>query len=156
MREITLTKGMVAIVDDEDFDLLSRFNWCYSGTYAVGGVFGKKTYMHRFLNGTAEGLDTDHINGNKLDNRKCNLRSSSRSHNMANTVRNKNNTSGYKGVHKSRVPLAKPWIAQITKDRRNVYLGYYETPEDASRAYQSAAYELFGQFAKKKQFELKK
>ena len=93
--------------------------------------------MHRFLANTPKGMDTDHINRNKLDNRRCNLRVVNRSENMFNTPKSSKNKSGYKGVHI--VPVSvnpkNRWVAQITKNYKNFFLGYYPTAKTASDAY---------------------
>ena len=110
MKQIKLSNGMECIVDDEDFDFLSKWKWkyhkalgCYGG-YAVRNSYDRKTkkhlaiFIHRLVNNTPAGLSTDHINGNKLDNRKENLRSVTQVENMHNRGKQKNNRTGTKGV----------------------------------------------------------
>ena len=86
----------------------------------------------------------DHINGDRHDNRIANLRPATRSQNHGNSRRPRNNTSGFKGVIKFRTK----WLAQITKNNRNIYLGTFNTPEAAHAAYCEAAQKLFGEFAR--------
>jgi hypothetical protein len=155
MREIPLTKGKVAIVDDKDYEWLSQYNWCYStgGTpphrgYASRGVFrgGKNTmtFMHREIMNTPKGMQTDHINGDPLDNRRENLRICNASQNKANVGLIRINTSGYKGV--SWMKEKKKWRAFIGGGKFH-HIGLFVDPREAARAYDSAAKELFGEFA---------
>ncbi|MMZ67947.1 hypothetical protein D1872_305870 [compost metagenome] len=100
MREIPLTQGKVAIIDDEDFEKVSAYKWCYSSTigYAVSRkvVNGKRqpVLMHRLILDAPPGLVTDHINHDKLDNRKANLRLCTRHENNRNMPLRSNNKSG--------------------------------------------------------------
>lgn len=142
MKKIPLTKGKFALVDDEDFDHLNQWKWYYSAIgYAVRDVHvpkGKKVcvYMHRQINMTPEHLRTDHINRNKLDNRKENLRAVDGSQNGINRGLNTNNTSGHKGVvwHKD----SQNWGARIKLHYKTIYLGRYKELKDAIRARKKA------------------
>lgn len=110
MKKIQLTQGKFAIVDDEDFLELSKYKWYLSGNgYATRT--SRHIRMHRVINSTPEGFDTDHINGDKLDNRRSNLRTATRSQNNFNTSPPKDNTSGTKGVWFSK--RHSRWYAQI-------------------------------------------
>lgn len=150
---ITLTKGKETIVDDEDLEWLSQWKWLYHGQgYAarhiwVCGGRGKQitVLMHREVLHTPEGMYTDHINGNKLDNRKENLRICDHSQNGANT-KTRGNKSGYKGVcwHKQ----CKKWCACIKQNYKKYYLGLFFDPVEAAKVYDKKAKELFGEFAK--------
>lgn len=155
MKEIELTQGKVAIVDDEDFEYISQWKWCYhSAGYAVRaeGKRGKQVhiYMHREILKPPSGMFTDHVNGDRLDNRKINLRSCNDSQNASNKGLQKNNTSGYKGA--SWCNKYKKWLSSITftKNRRvsKKFLGYFKSAEAAARAYDKAAREKFGEFAR--------
>ena len=147
MKEILLAQGEVAVVDDEDYSRLSKYKWCCrSDGYVVRStrVKGKsKTlYMHREILQTPEGMDTDHINHNKLDNQKTNLRACTRAQNLYNQ-KQKQNISGYKGVER----VGQRWRAAIGIDGKYVRLGCFLNKEDAARAYDHAARGLFGEFA---------
>lgn len=151
-KEIQLTRGKVAIVDDDEFEWLSKWEWHFSGGYAVRtrsrkheGKTGKAIFMHRIIMRTPPGMVTDHINRDKLDNRRSNLRVCSASENQHNRVANKHNTSGYKGVswHKR---IGK-WQAKITVRNKLKHLGYYLTPELAHEFYCLAADILHGEYA---------
>lgn len=150
MKEIPLTNRRVAFVDDDDFDRICMFKWHYSKEYAVRTRSNTKVYMHReILNIPSyhqSGIFVDHINGCKLDNRKINIRLSTMSQNIANSIKTKNLTSKYKGVHWD--SLNSKYVAQIMKDRRSVFLGRFESEYDAAIAYDSKAIELFGPFAR--------
>jgi hypothetical protein len=149
MKNIQLTQGKVAIVDDADFEWLSQWPWFFSTGYAIrreGKLFGRKNIMmHRLIMNTPEGMDTDHINGDKLDNRRENLRVCTRSQNMQNTTRRSDNTSGYKGVDWDKENGK--WRAEIKVDSRRINLGRYDSAEEAALAYDRAAREYHGEFA---------
>src|ERR1039458_7612826 len=105
MKQLSLTQGKFALVDDEDFEYLNQFKWCYDGKgYAVRRKPGPGSrnygfiWMHRVVNNTLEGMDTDHINRDKLDNRRSNLRTASRTLNNHNRLPAINNVSGIRGV----------------------------------------------------------
>lgn len=152
MKNIPLTQGKYAIVDDEDYLYLSQFNWCYSQGRA--GRMGrnksgkrKLLLMHRVIMNTPTGLETDHINGDSLDNRRCNLRICTKSQNNMNRRPNKGKMSSqYKGVcwrnH------AKKWKAYIKLKGKQIHLGYYASEHKAARVYNEAANVLFGEFAR--------
>lgn len=156
MKEIPLTQGQVAIVDDEDFEKLSQWKWCASaakyGFYAVRGAlisevgYPRLISMHRVILGI-DGLTLmgDHINGNKLDNRRSNLR-------VANHIENKRSyrhsatskTSKWRGVSwdKSR----NNWQMQIHANGRKIMKRFCDE-NDAAQAYNFYAVSLFGEFA---------
>jgi hypothetical protein len=146
MKEIPLSQGKVAIVDDDMFDYLNQWKWSYSGHgYAERRTWPekKKIYMHRLIAQTPNGMDTDHINHDKLDNRKENLRICTASENMGNSSIK---DGRFKGVsfHKS----LNKWEAYITKNYDHKHLGLFQSPEEAAHAYDAAAKKFFGNFAK--------
>ena len=150
MKKIKLTKGKYAIVDDEDYESLSKFQWHISGTgYAARQLsvqLGRnKEMMHRVVNGTPEGLSTDHINHDKLDNRKSNLRSCTSSQNQRNRGNPVNNTSGRKGVvwH----GLRNKWTARIQHNKQMIYLGLFESKADAIKAREEAENKYHKEFS---------
>ena len=154
MKEIPLTQGKVAIVDDEDFEWLDQWKWCmsYEGGYAVRGNEGEgnnKIYMHTLILQTPTGLVCDHINRNRLDNRRCNLRICSRSDNQQNRTAQSNNTSGYKGVtyFSNKQKRNKRWVAQIGIHNKHYQIGYFYTAEEAAIAYDKVAIEMLGETA---------
>lgn len=156
-KEIPLTQGKVAIVCDCHAHLVENHKWCArwepvsKAFYAVrmsSALFGKRKniQMHRVINSTADGMQTDHINGETLDNRCCNLRSATVGQNMQNRGLDSNNTSGFKGVswHRGK----RKWQAKITVNGNAMQIGRFKTPEDAAHAYDDKAKELFGEFAR--------
>jgi len=157
MVEIPLTQGQVALIDDDDFDLVSKHKWFahwspeIKSFYALTNIRkpnGKWSIigMHRLIMGAKKGQQVDHIHHRTLDNRKSELRLCSPSQNQHNQGIRASNTSGYKGVswHRQR----QKWRAQIRLNRKNKYLGLYDTPEQAHAAYCLAAAELHGDFAR--------
>lgn len=162
--EIPLPQNRIAIVSPQDSDM-SNFRWhglrkgkiinAATKYYAVRNkTIGVKTqyaeYMHRVILARMLGRElvkgewVDHINGNGLDNRRENLRLSTIAQNAFNKGKHSNNTSGYKGVSWNK--FAGRWVAQITIDGKNKYLGYFDTPEEAHAAYCAKAKELHGEF----------
>lgn len=143
MKKIPLTQGKFALVDDADFDFLSQWKWCFDGRYAVraGSI-----RMHRVINKTPVGRDTDHINGDKLDNRRVNLRSCLHAENTRNLLKMAGKSSIYKGVtwDKSR----NKWKAFLLKDYKAYNLGRFSSEEEAAIAYNNKAKEVFGRFSK--------
>ena len=146
MAIITLTQGKETIVDDDMLEYLSQWKWHYNDGYVCRNIATengqKKIRLHAFIMGTPCGMDTDHADGNKLDNRKCNLRICTRSENRKNSKMRKECASGYKGVHK----VHNRWSAYIMINK-NTCLGSFRTPEDAAHAYDEAARQYFGEFA---------
>lgn len=143
-------KTMFAIVDEEDYELVSRFKWCLmrgsNSEYAVTFINGKTVGMHGMIMGRVDGLVLDHINHEGLDNRKSNLRHCTHQQNQFNKVLHKDNRSGYKGVSKRN--NANRWAAQICVNYKVRHIGLYKTPEEAARAYDAVAKEVHGEFAK--------
>lgn len=163
MKKIQLNKtrgvqGHFALVDDEDFAWLDQWKWCYKEGYVARTEFIKGSgnkfrfiRMHRLILGLANHspgeLEGEHKNGNGLDNRRSNLRTSTRSQNMANTSRRSTNKTGFKGV--SRLGgRSKRYAARIMINYKVINLGNYLTPQEAHKVYSAKAKELFGEFAK--------
>lgn len=147
MKKIKLTKGYEAIVDDEDYEYLNQWKWHYSCGYAVRERHYKakpKTMrMHRVVNNTPEGMITDHINRNTLDNRRCNLRTVTNVENQRNKVKSSRNTSGVTGV--SWHTGYKRWIARVNMKNKRIELGSYINFEDAVRSRIEGEKKYYGQ-----------
>jgi hypothetical protein len=138
MKEIQLNNGKAAIVDDDDFEWLNQFKWqVYSDGYvrARGNLL-----MHRLIMKSPCGAGTDHINHNKLDNRRCNLRICNQSLNMANSI-----DHGYKGVRWDK--HAGKWRVTIGYNYKRFHLGLFTDRDKAKEVYDKMAKELFGEFA---------
>jgi hypothetical protein len=150
MKEIMLSRGKVALVDEEDFDYINQWKWHYSDAgYAVRHPIGqnrKLLYMHREIINTPANMETDHINNNRLDNRRINLRICTHSENMHNGKIPIANTSGYKGV---RMPKnSKKWEVRIKVNGKGIYLGVFKDVIEAAHVYDNAANVYHGKFAK--------
>jgi hypothetical protein len=164
MKEIPLTQGYVAQVDDHRYDAAMRFPW-HTKIYrrkdgTIGGIYAARTVrdshgqwtqlLHRFLMGIDTRLvNVDHEDGNGLNCVDDNIRVATKSQNGANRGAQRNNRSGFKGVT-WRPRLAK-WVASIRVHGEKLYLGIFPPTEDgkiaAARAYDDAAREYFGEFA---------
>lgn len=141
-----------ALVDDDMFEYLNQWHWGYSRGYAlrdkvnIKGIPKGKIFMHRVIMQTPVGMETDHKNGNKADNRRENLRICTKGQNNANRGLAANNTSGYKGVtwDKNR----NKWFAQTKLAQKKINLGRFSTKEEAALAYNAFVKEHFGDFAR--------
>lgn len=149
MKTITLTNGQVVKVDDDDYEKYGDLTWRQCNGYASRELWKnnkrRRVYLHRLILGEPSGMEVDHANGDKLDNRKVNLRIATKTENRRNIGMRSNNTSGYKGVfwHKR----ARQWRAGICVDSKALDLGSFETPEAAAQAYNEAAKKHHGEYA---------
>ena len=151
--KVPLTNGKFAIIDIDDFDIINKHTWSAffskqtNSYYAIAGTKrnGKNVSlkMHRMIMCAGKGDIIDHINHDTLDNRRCNLRICTHSENMRNRGKANTNTSGYKGVCKK----GSKWSARIGVDGERLYLGTFETKEEACSAYCEAALKYHGEFA---------
>lgn len=141
---IPLNQGKFAIVDPEDYDHLAQFKWHYGGGYVRCFSYDDRVCvaMHRIVVKVTPGICVDHINGNTLDNRKCNLRLCKHNQNVKNIRKSRTGkTSEYKGVYQRKG--SKVWIAKLGRKS----IGRFETQEEAARYYDAAARFYFGEFA---------
>lgn len=147
-------KGKSVIVDDADYYNLASYRWVvnYYG-YAVRSAhkdlgLNCTMLLHRqVMNPTKDQL-IDHINGNRLDNRRSNLRIATHSENQRNRGKQNNNTSGFKGVvFLKSDQRRKKWAAQIKANGKQIRIGYYHTAEEASQAYTEASNKHYGEFS---------
>lgn len=153
MKEIPLSQGLFATVDDADFDWLNQWKWHAAkigkNFYAVRAdgkfPFRKNTYMHAEIMNTPKGMKTDHVDLNGLNNTRNNLRVCTHSQNQQNRNRLPNNTSGYKGVSWNK--RSKKWQAHISVDNKLIGLGRFSDIKDAALAYNKAAKNFYGEFA---------
>ncbi len=153
MKRIPLSRNKYAIVDDEDYELLSRFKWHVSSgksnTYYAQSELPDTRYrirfsMHRLIMKAEKNQEVDHRNGNGLDNRRRNLRLCTKHQNRFN-MRITTGSSKYKGV--SWHTKNGKWRARITLNYQNIYIGCFTSEREAAKAYDRKAKQLFGDFA---------
>ena len=150
MRLIPLSYGKYTIVDAEDYERLSKYQWCavkerrswYAKTLDKDG---KRLALHRLVLNAPKGLVVDHIDHNCLNNRRSNLRLCTQKQNNCNTLPRKGCSSKYKGVSFNKA--RKRFIAYIQHNKKRYFLGYFDDEIAAAKAYDKKARELFGEFA---------
>lgn len=155
MKQIELSQGKFALVDDEDYEELNKWKW-YAAKHRntfyaqrTDRTNGKKTVkMHRFILGITDiNILTDHADGDGLNNQRNNIRKATGSQNMWNRRPNKNSTSKYIGVSFDKDKRRKKWKAMIAVNNKSICLGRFFTEEEAHEAYKQKAIELHGEFA---------
>jgi hypothetical protein len=164
MKEIALTQGQIALVDDADYERVNQFKWSAMRTVQRNGrvVFyaqrvrwlntkekkQEKIFLHRFILGAPKGMVVDHKNRQTLDCQRENLRLATGSQNHMNSA-SRNSSGGYKGVYFDRWgKKRRRFVASISVARKTVYIGRFESAEAAARAYDAEAMILFGEFAR--------
>ena len=167
MKQIPLTRGKFAIVDDEDYDFLMKRKWYVNKSPTKSGdcwyahhqyidksIKNKKgkpkqvlVLMHRLIINAPKGVQVDHINGDGLDNRKLNLRLCDNKQNLWNQKWLATPDKPYKGVTKVKSKNHPGWRVAIQKDGKFVCLGWFKSAEVAAKRYDSLAIMLFGEFA---------
>jgi hypothetical protein len=140
--KIKTTNNYEFIIDKEDLKNVSSNNWYFNK--AIGYISSKRIYLHRFIMNAKKGEIVDHINKNKLDNRKENLRLCTIKENVRNCKLSKNNNSGFNGVSKHHTGK---WRSYIMVDRKQIFLGLFEDIKDAIGARITAEIKYFGEFA---------
>ena len=151
MKEIQLTQNKVTIVDDEDYERVAIKSWqavCTAGLWYGRESTGiHKILLHRFILGVSDRkIHIDHINGNGLDCRRENMSLCTSSQNQCNRGKQKNNTSGYKGVCFNKVE--RKWQVNIMINKKSKAVGYFTDILEAARAYNEAAIKYHGKFAR--------
>lgn len=149
VKEVITYQGHTILLDDDDYEKYGHLHWQVNmWGYACKLIKKDETkywknnhktiFLHRLVNNTPEGYFTDHINKNRLDNRKCNLRTVTGSENALNRKLEKINKSGYRCVHKitnKQYPNYVRWRARATINKKAYSLGCFKTPEEAHAAY---------------------
>lgn len=162
MKEIKLTQGKVALVDDEDYEILCKWKWYahktsknahtfYAVRTTVKGEFKKRArvYMHRYLLSIKDSnIFVDHKDGDGLNNQKSNIRQCDKSQNRANQQKGVIRSSKYKGVCFMKNRGIYSWVSYLQHKGKKYNLGYFKSQEDAAMAYNNKAIEIFGEFAK--------
>ena len=153
-RWVPLTQGKFALVDEVDYESITTKSWCYNSRHnrafrkSPPGVRPMQTFLYREIMGVTDpAIQVDHINGDPLDCRRANLRLATNQQNARNNRGHRRRTTPYKGVSPSG-RVSKPWSAKITVEGRTVNLGRFTNAEAAARAYDRAAIEYFGEFAR--------
>jgi len=150
MKEIFLSQNKVAIIDDEDFDAVSKYKWCAVCIkkiwYARAQIENHLVYLHRFLMQPSIKMEVDHKDGNGLNCIRENMRVCRPLDNNRNRRIQKGNTSGYKGVWW--YPRLKKWESGISVENKSIHLGVFIQRDDAALAYNEAAKLYYGDFAK--------
>jgi hypothetical protein len=146
-KKIPVGQDDFAIVDDEDYEVLSQYKWhLMANSTKTHKYAATKMRMHRFIMNPPKGFVVDHINGDTLDNRRQNLRICTNAQNQQNTG-SRGGTSKYKGV--SFNIKSDKWLAAFQYDGVNYYCGLWDDEEDAARAVDKKRGEVCGDFASK-------
>lgn len=143
-------------MDDSDYESVSRFKWTavkcskdrtfYAHRHQKINGEWKHVKMHRFIMGVDDHRKIDHVNGNGLDNRRANLRICTHAQNLMNMrIHNKH---GFKGIAFIPGRKTRKWTGEIRPNKKRIRLGYFDTAEEAAKAYNQKAIELFGEFAR--------
>ena len=149
MKKLSLENTeLVALVDDVDYEGVSKHRWYLNSNGYVYGYFGnnKRLLLHRYILGiSGRQKQVDHKNRNPLDCRRENLRICNNRQNTGNTSKRKTNKSGYKGVCWAK--RFKKWRATITDNSKQIHIGYFNSLDEAAKAYDKMATKVFGEFA---------
>ena len=154
MKQIPLSRGRFALVDDEDYEWLNQWKWSFLNTrtgYAVRHDYSvSKTemlYMHRVIMKTPKYLQVDHKNHNSLDNQRTNLRNCTQEQNRQNMRKYSNAfMSKFKGVFYSPKSIKK-WEVELGFQKKRIHIGNFKEEHHAALAYDLWATHLYGEFA---------
>lgn len=134
-------------IDDEDYPKISAYRWGLDQAGYVRAFKGKeKIYVHRLIMEAGKGENIDHVSGVKKDNRRSNLRKCTQAQNIANSRKQKNTTSVFKGVTWDKA--RNKFLARLGMNGKGKNLGRYEKEVDAAKAYNEAAFDFYGEFAR--------
>lgn len=138
-------KGLYALVDADDFNMVSNYKWSLRAGYVAAYIpgSGKHMSLHRMIMNPPRDMVMDHINFDKLDNRKCNLRVCTRSNNSIH--RKPYGSKRFKGIHFDKT--RKKWNVSLRCRNSFVWIGRFNDPMSAARAYDEKAKQLHGEFA---------
>jgi hypothetical protein len=150
IRYIPLTRGLFAIVDAEDYEWLSKYKWHAGRPTRAGKIYARRSthgggviLMHRMIMNPPKGMVVDHINGNTLDNRRCNLWVCTQAENIQNGGLHKGAKNRFKGVY----PNGRKWYGRVKYKGETYYLGLFDDEVEAAKARDRKALELYGKHA---------
>ena len=155
MADIPLTQGRSTVIDDEDYERARQYSWHFRREGYAARSYRKNRKvitqrMHQFILGRPpKGMEIDHINGDKLDNRRCNLRFATHQQNACNTMKRRLPESRHPSMHKGVTWRSDghKWRSRITVNGKTLSLGSFRTQQEASLAYNEAASRLYKEFA---------
>jgi hypothetical protein len=146
VRMVALGDGCYAYVDAADYEWLNQWHWYLDSGYAARHEKGKTILMHRLIMQPPEGMLVDHVDGNRANNCRVNLRVCTRLENTRNRRAHGDSASRFKGVR--RCKRTGRWYARLCFRGQRMWLGYFDSEVEAARAYDRQAVELFGAFAR--------
>lgn len=155
MKFIPLTQGKTALIDDEDFELVSEYKWyplstsaglVYANGYLLRNGHRSVVLMHRLLMNAQPGQGIDHRNRNGLDNRRFNLRFATRSQNAINRISKRKASSRFKGVHWHK--SNRKWVARVRYGKQEFHIGYFREEKAAALAYDAAVLKICPDYAR--------
>lgn len=150
-KKVPLGNGQFAIVDDEDFELVSRYKWHTMASKDKSHIYAaSRLRMHRLIIDAPPDMFVDHINGDTLDNRRCNLRLCTNAQNQQNTG-SRGGSSRYKGVSFNK--KSGKWIGAFLFEGRRYYCGLWDSEDDCARAVDKKRGEVCGTFASKNLYD---
>lgn len=148
MQKINLGNGLFALIDNNDYDLISKYSWhITTGNYAATSYNNTTLHMHVLIMNPPEDKVVDHRDGHRLDNRKHNLRICSQAQNTRNRRKHNKSSSEFIGIHWNN--SKNKWITNISYNYNKILLGWFDDEEKAARAYNIGAELLNLQFNEK-------
>lgn len=151
--QVDVGDGRVTTIDAGDRERVCAQLWRVDA-YGPGLLYVRARsgspaiFLHRFILDAPDAFDVDHRDGDGLNNTRANLRLATRQHNAANARLSARNKTGYKGVSLTRDSAGCPFTACVVYQKRTIHLGYFANAEEAARAYDAKAVELFGEYAR--------
>jgi hypothetical protein len=146
VKQISIAGGVCAYVDAADFDWINRRNWCLYNGYAARREKGKTIYLHRAIMQPPQGMVVDHVNHNRLDDTRANLKVCTQRENLRNSEKRRGTASRFRGLYFEK--RTGKWCARIKFEGGYIYIGSFADEIEAARAHDRAAVAYFGEFAR--------